>query len=96
MKTKKQSTKSEKQKSSIAAELKSLRIKQKLTQEKLAQKSKIDRKTINRIENLRFSPSMDTLFRICGALGVKPNTIIKKAVRKWCFALVLGAYFVLS
>ena len=82
VKTKKQSTKSEKQKSSIAAELRLLRIKQKLTQDKLALKSKIDRKTINRIENLWFSPSMDTFLRICGALGVKPNDVIKKAVRK--------------
>ena len=55
---------------------------EKLIKEKLAQKSGIDRKTINRIENLLFSPSMDTFFRICGALGVKPNDVIKKAVNK--------------
>ncbi len=70
------------QQRSIAAELKLLRIRRDLTQEKLAQKSGIDRKTINRIENLLFSPSMDTFFRICGALGVKPNDVIKKAVNK--------------
>lgn len=82
MKTKKQPTKFEKQQNSVAAQLKFLRINQKLTQDKLAQKSGIDRKTINRIENLRFSPSMDTFFRVCGALGVKPNDVIKKAVSK--------------
>ncbi len=70
------------QQRSIAAELKLLRIRRDLTQEKLAQKCGIDRKTINRIENLLFSPSMDTFFRICGALGVKPNDVIKKAVNK--------------
>ncbi len=82
MKTKKKSTKSKKQQNIVAAELKSLRIVRKLSQDKLAQKSGIDRKTINRIENLRFSPSMDTFFRICGGLGVKPNDVIKKAVKK--------------
>jgi len=82
MKTKRRSVKSEKQQSSVAAQLKSLRLSRDLTQERLAQKSGIDRKTINRIENLQFSPSMDTFFRICGALGVKPNDVIKKAVSK--------------
>lgn len=82
MRTKKQSAKSNKQQTSIAAQLKLLRLKQELTQERLAKKSGIDRKTINRIENLQFSPSMDTFFRICGGLGVKPNDVIKKAVIK--------------
>ena len=82
MRAKKRSTKADKQQTSVAAQLKLLRVDQELTQEKLAQKSGIDRKTINRIENLLFSPSMDTFFRICGALGVKPNDVIKKAVNK--------------
>jgi putative transcriptional regulator len=82
MRAKKRSTKSDKQQTSVAAQLKLLRVDRELTQEKLAQKSGIDRKTINRIENLLFSPSMDTFFRICGALGVKPNDVIKKAVNK--------------
>ena len=80
MKTKKRSPKSKKRvvHGSLATELKGLRLRQKLSQEKLAQKSGIDRKTVNRIENLHFSPSMDTFFRICGALGVKPNDVIRK------------------
>jgi len=82
MKTKKQSAKSNKQQMSVAAQLKSLRLKKKLTQERLAKKSGIDRKTINRIENFQFSPSMDTFFRVCGGLGVKPNDVIKKAAIK--------------
>ena len=82
MRAKKRSTKFDKQQTSVAAQLKLLRVDRELTQEKLAQKSGIDRKTINRIENLLFSPSMDTFFRICGALGVQPNDVIKKAVNK--------------
>lgn len=63
----------------VSANLMSLRMKRELTQEKLANKSGIDRKTINRIENGHFSPSMDTFFRICGALGVKPVDVMKSA-----------------
>jgi transcriptional regulator with XRE-family HTH domain len=61
----------------VSDRLTMLRDKRGMTQGQLAQKSGVDRKTINRIENRHFSPSMDTFFRICGALGVKPVDVLK-------------------
>jgi len=56
----------------VAERLCELRLENDLTQEQLAQASGIDRKTVNRIENGHFSPNLDTLFRLCEAIGVKP------------------------
>jgi len=54
-----------------------MRRKREMSQDALAIKAGLDRKTINRIENNHFSPSMDTFFRICGALGVKPAELLR-------------------
>lgn len=66
----------------VSTNLMRMRKKRKLSQDALADKAGVDRKTINRIENNHFSPSMDTFFRICGALGVKPVDMVKTKVRK--------------
>ena len=58
----------------ISQQIKELRISNGLSQAALAESAGIDRKTINRIERNHFSPSLDTLFRICVALNVQPNT----------------------
>lgn len=63
-------------KPTISGRLVSLRESKDLSQDKLAKMAGIDRKTINRIENGHFSPSIDTLFRICKALKVKPADFI--------------------
>lgn len=47
-----------------------------LTQGELAKRSGVDRKTINRIENEHFSPSIDTFLRICQALRINPAATI--------------------
>ena len=60
----------------VAARLKALRVGAGLTQETLAKAAGIDRKTINRIENGHFSPHLDTFFRICYALNVRPVDIV--------------------
>lgn len=60
----------------IAARIKSLRLDAELSQSALAEAAGIDRKTINRIENGHFSPSMDTFFRICHVLSVRPSEIV--------------------
>ena len=62
----------------ISQQIKELRISNGLSQAALAESAGIDRKTINRIERNHFSPSLDTLFRICVALNVQPNTFIKE------------------
>ncbi|MEO6087309.1 MAG: helix-turn-helix transcriptional regulator [Umezawaea sp.] len=49
-----------------------LRLDADWTQEQLAEASGFDRKTINRIENGRHSPSLDRVFVLAIALGVEP------------------------
>jgi putative transcriptional regulator len=53
----------------LAENLTSLREKMNLTQLELAELAGVDRKTINRIENGHFSPSVDTLTRLSIALN---------------------------
>lgn len=48
-----------------------------LTQDDLAKAAGIDRKTVNRIENGHFSPNLDTFFRLCVALDVRPSELVK-------------------
>ena len=55
------SAKSAKQQKIVATELRKQRIKAELSQDELAQRAGIDRKTINRIENEHFSPTLDTI-----------------------------------
>lgn len=48
-----------------------------LSQDALAEMAGIDRKTVNRIENGHFSPSMDTFFRIAYALRANAKDFLK-------------------
>lgn len=59
----------------IAQRLCNARIKQNKSQDELARKAGIDRKTVNRIENNHFSPNLDTLFRLCRVLKIKPTQL---------------------
>lgn len=52
-----------------------LRTKHGLSQAKLAKLSGVDRKTINRIENNHFSPSLDTYLRILSVF--KKQLVVK-------------------
>jgi transcriptional regulator with XRE-family HTH domain len=47
------------------------------TQERLAEASGFDRKTINRIENGRHSPSLDRVLILAYALGVEPIELFR-------------------
>ena len=64
-------------KQSIAQSIYDKRTAENLTQQQLADIVKVDRKTINRIENGLFSPNIDTLVRIFAALKISPQTAIK-------------------
>lgn len=55
----------------IADWMKTSRVKAELSQGALAELAGIDRKTINRIENGHFSPSVDTMTRVALVLGKK-------------------------
>lgn len=61
----------------VAEKLRDYRVEQGLSQHALAEKSGIDRKTVNRIENGHFSPSLATLFRLCDTLSVKVSEVVK-------------------
>lgn len=60
----------------LAQRLQQARIDIGLTQEALATTAGVDRKTINRIENEHFSPSVDTFFRLCQVLHIKPEALL--------------------
>ena len=53
------------------------RIKCGLSQHALAKHAGVDRKTINRIENGHFSPSLDTLLRVCLVVDQTPSRLLK-------------------
>lgn len=46
------------------------------SQLELASRAGLDRKTVNRIENGRFSPSVETLLAVSTALGVSVNNLL--------------------
>jgi putative transcriptional regulator len=50
--------------------LKTIRLKARLSQEKLAQTAEVDRKTISRIENGHLSPSLDICWAIAEVLKI--------------------------
>lgn len=66
-----------KQRRLLGANLRQVRTDSNLTQIELAELCDIDRKTINRIENGHFSPSVDTLVRIAKACETTPATMLK-------------------
>jgi len=68
--------KSEAQQKIVASELRKIRIKAELSQDQLAQRAGIDRKTINRIENGHFSPTLDTITRLSLVLKIAPGALL--------------------
>ena len=52
------------------------RIHQGLTQAELAEGAGVDRKTISRIENSRFSPSLINIYAIADALDIEARDLI--------------------
>lgn len=50
-----------------------------MTQEELAFAARIDRTYVSRLENDRQSPTLDTLFMICDALGITASSLIARA-----------------
>jgi putative transcriptional regulator len=82
--TKAQLTKrTEHTRTSVAEQLLDARTKLGLTQLAVAQAARIDRKTVNRIENEHFSPSMETFVRLCAVLEVKAETVLANANKQF-------------
>lgn len=61
----------------IGDRLKDLRVRRALTQEELADKARIGKNTVNRIERNLTEPHMSTLRKIAAALGVEPSELVK-------------------
>jgi len=70
-------TTAKQQRTAIADRLREQRSTAGFTQEALAKKAGLDRKTVNRIENALFSPSVDTVFRLCKVLGTTPSKFLE-------------------
>ena len=60
----------------VASRLHTYRTDKGWSQQELADRAGIDRKTVNRIENGHFSPSMETFFMLCKAMKVTPTQLI--------------------
>lgn len=61
---------------SFSRKVKEFRKLRGLTQAGLADKAEVDRKTISRIENSAYSPSLTSLFAIAEALEVDPKDLL--------------------
>jgi putative transcriptional regulator len=61
----------------IGNKVKVARLSLELSQQELADLAGIDRKTINRLENSHFSPSVDTLYRVCTVFGIHPTQLLQ-------------------
>jgi|GEM_PF-6397830 len=68
-------TKVKSTRSNLAAIVRDIRIAKGYSQEQLANIIGVDRKTINRIENEHFSPSLENLVKIFEVLEIKPHKV---------------------
>ena len=64
----------------LALAIRSFRKSRGLTQEALATKAGLDRKTINRIEKGHYAPTMTNFFQISEALEVEPHELLSANV----------------
>ena len=62
----------------IGEELKKERLRIGFSQEQLAEKAGVHRTYISLLERNIKSPTLDVLFRICKALGVKPSRLVSR------------------
>jgi len=67
-----------KRRKELAERLTEARISLGLSQMRLSELAGVDRKTINRIENEHFSPSVDTFWRLCQVLRIKPSALLNE------------------
>ncbi|HQR44212.1 MAG TPA: helix-turn-helix transcriptional regulator [Gemmatales bacterium] len=62
----------------VGTVLQSIRHQRNMTQEELASKAKVDRTYVSLLEHNKKSPTVDMLFRLCRALGVRPSVVIAR------------------
>jgi transcriptional regulator with XRE-family HTH domain len=61
----------------LGSTIRSLRLARKMTQDVLAEWSDLAPDTIRRLERGAFSPTMDTLRKLCRGLGMRPSTLLE-------------------
>jgi transcriptional regulator with XRE-family HTH domain len=61
----------------LGEELRKARERAGLTQEQLSFRAEFSRPYISQLERDLKSPTVDTLFRLCDALGIKASTLIE-------------------
>ena len=66
----------------VGAELRAARRRAGLTQEALAFQAGVDRSYVSLLENDKKSPTLDMLFRLCDALGVKASRLIARVEKR--------------
>lgn len=58
--------------------MKSFREEAGMTQEALAFEAEVDRTYISQLEHNKKSPTVDVLFRLCDAMGIKASELIAR------------------
>ncbi len=68
----------------LGEELYNARINAGMTQETLSHEAEVDRSYISQLENNKWSPTVDVLFRLCDALGITVSELMARveATRK--------------
>jgi transcriptional regulator with XRE-family HTH domain len=66
---------------SLGTELRTARTQAGLTQEQLAFAAGLDRAYISQLEHDHKSPTVDTLVRLCGPLGVRASELLARVER---------------
>ena len=69
-------------KAAIGAKLRAVREKLGMSQEEVAERAGVDRTYISILERGLKSPTLDTMEKICAALGTLPERVIEAARRK--------------
>ncbi len=65
----------------LGEELRKARLAAGLTQEELSFRANTHRVYVSEIERGKKSPTVDALFRICDALGIRPSVILARVER---------------
>lgn len=65
----------------LGDELRKAREQAGLTQEELSFEAELDRTYISQLEHDKKSPTVDVLFRICDALGIRASELVSRVER---------------
>ena len=61
----------------VARTVRKLRLKMKLSQERLAELAGLHTNTVRRLESVKYDPALSTLLKLARALKVRPAALLK-------------------